>query len=128
MKYVQFVEKVSERAGVTLGQAEALTQTTLLTLGERITGGEAEDLAAQLPKELHPFLDKRKEEAEAFDLNEFVRRVSLRSGVDRGLADRGVPAVFQTLQVAVGTGAFDDVMAQLPKEYQNLVTTVPRRR
>ncbi|MCW2640097.1 MAG: hypothetical protein JWP76_2403 [Dactylosporangium sp.] len=128
MKYVQFIEKVSERMGGSLGQAEAVTQATLLTLAERITGGEARDLAAQLPTELREFLHKKDEPAEAFDLNEFVRRVSLRADVDRDTANKGVPAVFQTLHAAVSTGEFEDVLAQLPKEFQNLVPTAVKRR
>jgi uncharacterized protein (DUF2267 family) len=128
MRYAQFIEKVSERMGSSLGQAEAVTQATLLTLAERITGGEARDLAAQLPDELREFLVKTEEPAEAFDLDEFVRRVSLRAGVDRDTANRGVPAVFQTLYAAVSTGEFEDVLAQLPKEIQNLVPTAVKRR
>jgi uncharacterized protein (DUF2267 family) len=128
MKYVQFIEKVSERAGVSLGQAESLTQATLITLAERITGGEARDLAAQLPNELRGFLTKNKEEAEKFDLNEFIRRVSLRAGVDRETGRSGVQAVFQTLDAAVSRGEFSDVMAQLPKEFSDLVPSVTRRR
>jgi uncharacterized protein (DUF2267 family) len=128
MRYAQFIEKVSERMGGSLGQAEAVTQATLLTLAERITGGEARDLAGQLPEQLREFLDKKEEPAEAFDLNEFVRRVSLRAGVDRDTAGKGVRAVFQTLHGAVSTGEFEDVMAQLPKEFQNLVPTVTKRR
>jgi uncharacterized protein (DUF2267 family) len=129
MKYAQLIEKVWERMGAgSLGQAEAVTQATLLTLAERITGGEARDLAAQLPKEVQAFLDKKEEPAEAFDLNEFVRRVSLRAGVDRDTAQRGVQAVFQTLYAAVSTGEFSDVMSQLPKEFQDLVPALVKRR
>jgi uncharacterized protein (DUF2267 family) len=128
MKYVQFIEKVAERVHGSLGQAEQLTQATLVTLAERITGGESRDLAAQLPKELRGFLDKRQEPAEAFGLDEFVRRVSLRAGVDRELARNGVQAEFQTLYAAVGGGEFEDVMAQLPKEFQQLVPMPTRRR
>jgi uncharacterized protein (DUF2267 family) len=128
MKYAQFIEKVSEQMGSSLGPAEAVTQATLLTLADRITGGEARDLAAQLPNELREFLDKKEEPAQAFDLNEFVRRVSLRAGVDRDTASKGVPAVFRTLHAAVSTGEFEDVLAQLPKEFQNLVPTAVKRR
>jgi uncharacterized protein (DUF2267 family) len=128
MKYVRFIEKVAERMGGSLGQAEAVTQATLLTLAERITGGEARDLAAQLPTELREFLTTTDEPAERFDLDEFVRRVSIRAGVDRDTASRGVPAVFQTLHGAVSTGEFQDVLGQLPKEFQNLVPELIRRR
>jgi uncharacterized protein (DUF2267 family) len=128
MKYVQFIENVRERTGVSLGQAEALTQATLQTLAERITGDEARDLAAQLPKELWEFLNKTKQGAEAFDLDEFIRRASLRADVDRELARNAVQAVFQTVHAAVTDGEFEDVVAQLPKEFQELMPTVPRRR
>jgi uncharacterized protein (DUF2267 family) len=128
MKYPQFIEKVAERMGGSLGQAEAMTQATLLTLADRITGGEARDLAAQLPTELRQFLEHTDEPAEAFDLEEFVGRVSLRAGVDRETARRGVPAVFQTLYAAVSAGEFDDVLAQLPKEFQKLVPAAVNRR
>jgi uncharacterized protein (DUF2267 family) len=129
MKYAQLIEKVWERMGAgSLGQAEAVTQATLLTLAERITGGEARDLAAQLPKEVQAFLDKKDEPAEGFDLNEFVRRVSLRAGVDRDTAQRGVQAVFQTLYATVSTGEFSDIMSQLPKEFRDLVPALVERR
>jgi uncharacterized protein (DUF2267 family) len=39
-----------------------------------------------------------------------------------------VPAVFQTLYAAVSAGEFEDVLAQLPKEFQNLVPTAVKRR
>jgi uncharacterized protein (DUF2267 family) len=127
MKHAQFIEKVAERANVSLGQAESLTQATLQTLAERISGGEARDLAAQLPKQLQPFLIKDREEAEAFGLDEFVRRVALRAGVDRELAGTGARAVMQTLHGAVSRGEFEDVMAQLPREFQELVPMAVRR-
>jgi uncharacterized protein (DUF2267 family) len=127
MKYVQFIEKVSERMGGSLGQAEAVTQATLLTLAERITGGEARDLAAQLPKELQGPLDKKREPAEAFDVNEFIRRVSTRAGTDLDTAGRGARSVFQTLNAAVTTGEFEDVLSQLPKQFRELIPAVARQ-
>ena len=51
MDYDNFIAKVAERAGTPRGEAEALARATLQTLAERITGGEAQDLAAQLPKQ-----------------------------------------------------------------------------
>jgi uncharacterized protein (DUF2267 family) len=127
MKHAQFIEKVAERANVSLGQAESLTQATLQTLAERISGGEARDLAAQLPKQLQPFLIKNEEDAERFGLDEFIRRVALRAGVERELADTGARAVMQTLHGAVSRGEFEDVMAQLPREFQELVPMAVRR-
>jgi uncharacterized protein (DUF2267 family) len=41
--------------------------------------------------------------------------------VDAALALSGVRAVLTTLRDAVTHGEFDDVMSQLPKEFQELV-------
>jgi uncharacterized protein (DUF2267 family) len=47
-------------------QAENAIIATLETLNERITGGEARDLAAQPPEEIQPALRPKAEEAEHF--------------------------------------------------------------
>jgi uncharacterized protein (DUF2267 family) len=125
MDYEQFVDLLAERADVTREQAEILTQATLATLAERISGGEARDLAAQLPPRLQTPLLPTAEEAEAFDLEEFVRRTAERAGTDFDTADTAVAAVFTTLREAVTEGEFDDVMSQLPQEFRGM-TSGPR--
>lgn len=127
VKYDEFIEKVLERAGVPPDQATVLTAATLQTLAERITGGEARDLAAQLPKAMQELLRKTGEEAEAFSLDEFMRRVAERAAVRVTEARDGARAVFTTLREAVSGGEFKDVLAQLPKEYRELVQTAGRR-
>ena len=118
MKNREFIATVAERArDIPKDEAEAVSRATLQTLGERITGGEARDLAAQLPKELQPHLESAPEPPEPFGLDEFIRRVSERAGVSRDDARDGVYAVVQTLQDAVTFGEFEDVMSQLPKEF-----------
>jgi uncharacterized protein (DUF2267 family) len=117
MKYDEFIDAVAIRAGVSPDDAEVLTYATLQTLAERLTGGEADDLASQLPQELQDTLQKEFEQAEDFGLEEFVRRVSLNAGTDTALAWQGVRAVMATLQDAVTAGEFDDVMAQLPNDF-----------
>jgi uncharacterized protein (DUF2267 family) len=74
-------------------------------------------VAAALPRELGAFVAKKREPAETFDLAEFVRRVSVRAAVPRGLAERAVPTVFQTLHDAVRGDEFTDALAQLPNEF-----------
>ena len=53
MKYDDFVGKAQDRieAGTT-GEAVRAIRATLETLGERLYGGEAKDLLAQLPPEV----------------------------------------------------------------------------
>jgi uncharacterized protein (DUF2267 family) len=127
VKYDELIEKVSERAGVPPDQAKVLTTATLQTLAERITGGEARDLAAQLPKAMQEPLRKTGEAAEAFSLDEFIRRVAERAGLQVTEARDGVRPVFTTSREAVSGGEFRDVLAQLPKEYRELVHTTGKR-
>jgi uncharacterized protein (DUF2267 family) len=120
MQYDEFIALVSERTGLFEGEAVALTRATLATLAERISGGEARDLAAQLPGPLQDALLPTKEEAEAFSFDEFVRRVAERSGDDANPSESDVFAVMATLRDAVTPGEFDDVLSQLPSEFHRL--------
>jgi uncharacterized protein (DUF2267 family) len=120
MNHEQFVSSVVERAGVDPEQAEALTRAVLATLAERITGGEARHLGAQLPVPLQNPLLSADEEAEAFSLDEFIRRTARRAGTDRDTADIGVAAVMTTLRESISSGEFDDVMSQLPQEFRGV--------
>lgn len=121
MDHQKFLKTVAQRAWTSTDQADVLTRATLETLAERITGGEARDLAAQLPKELQQPLRPRVEDAERFRLEEFVRRVSQRAGVDDAQAWQAVKAVFATLREAVSPGEFDDVISQLPQEFTDVI-------
>jgi uncharacterized protein (DUF2267 family) len=120
MRYEEFIASVAERSGLSEGDAVALTRATLTTLGERISGGEACDLAAQLPAPLPDALVPTKEEAEAFSFDEFVNRVAERSRRDTDVAEAAVDAVMETLRDAVTPGEFDDVLSQLPRDFQRL--------
>ena len=120
MRYEEFISSVGERSGLFEGDAVAVTRATLTTLAERISGGEARDLAAQLPSPLQDALLPSEEEAEAFSFDEFVDRVAERSGRDRETAEAAVDAVMATIRDAVTPGEFDDVLSHLPSEFQGL--------
>jgi uncharacterized protein (DUF2267 family) len=120
VNYDKFIETVSGRVKLPYDQAESITYATLQTLAERISGGEARDLASQLPKPLHDPLAKRQEVAEPFDVDEFLNRVWQRSGLDAEQVTDGVRAVFATVRQAVTAGEFEDVMTQLPREFADL--------
>jgi uncharacterized protein (DUF2267 family) len=119
--YQTFTRTVARRAGLPADAAERIEQATLRTLADRIGGGEAQDLASQLPKPLQDALRPPREEAEPFDVEEFVRRVAERGNVTREEARTGVAAVLTTLREAVTPGEFDDVASQLPSGYRTLV-------
>ena len=122
MQYDEFISKVVERSDLDRDAAEALTAATLRTLAERITGGEAEDLAAQLPEELKlPLTAGVEEAAEPFDVAEFIRRVAERARTDGDTALASQGAIFSTLREAVTPGELDDIISQLPQEFRGLV-------
>jgi uncharacterized protein (DUF2267 family) len=126
MKYDEFIARVAENVGVPESEAGSLVRATLATLAERISGGEAQDLAAQLPPPLDSALVSARENAEAFDFEEFVQRTAERAGAGGDTAARAVVAVFATVGEAVSPGEFDDVLAQLPAGFHRLGTSQPR--
>lgn len=121
MTYDEFIARVAERAGTSPERAADLTRATLLTLNERISGGEARDLASQLPQDLKKWLVPTSGGAEAFDVEDFKRRVRERAKLSDDEAERGIRAVFAVLGEAVTSGEFDDVLSQLPSEFRELV-------
>lgn len=127
MQYSEFLRRVEEQIAANRSvsdarrEAENAITATLETLNERISGGEARDLAAQLPQEIQPALRPKAEEAEGFSLEEFYRRVAEREGVDIETARIDASAVMRVLREAVTPGELDDVMAQLPKDFTFLL-------
>ncbi|WNM38562.1 DUF2267 domain-containing protein [Micromonospora halotolerans] len=127
MAELEFVAKVAARAGLPADTARSLTEATLRTLAERISGGEAADLADHVAHELRPLLARaRPEEPEAFGYDEFLRRVADRAGTAPDLAERGARAVLQTLHRVVGHVEFEQALAELPREIGALAQPVPR--
>ncbi|MFF0365787.1 DUF2267 domain-containing protein [Micromonospora sp. NPDC005087] len=128
MEYEDFINAVATRAKVSTDQAATLSRATLETLADRISAGQAENLAYQLPGGLDDSLrnppPRRAEHAKPFGLDEFVRRVADRPSVDRALAAAGVGAVLTTLREAVSRDQFEDAVAQLPKEFQQVIEPV----
>jgi uncharacterized protein (DUF2267 family) len=125
MKYEEFIARVAQNAELSEEEAATLTRATLATLAERITGGEAQDLAAQLPAPLQTALISAHENAEAFSLKEFVERTAERAGTDPDVAEAAIDAVFATLHDAVTPGEFDDVLSQLPAAFHRLGASGP---
>lgn len=120
MRFEQFVGQVQHRARLgTEGEAVRAVRATLETLGERLFGGEADNLAAQLPQEVGHYL-REPAASESFDLDEFFRRVSEREGEDLPEAAYHARVVIEVLREAVSPGLIDKVLDQLPEEYDKL--------
>lgn len=126
MNNSEFIDSVAKRLGRSAEQATAITRATLTTLAERIDGGEARDLSAQLPEELRAYAFAPREKAERFGLDAFVQQVSGRAEVDAALATAGMRAVFNTLREAIPPGEYDDVITHLPAEFWELTDSAAR--
>jgi uncharacterized protein (DUF2267 family) len=124
--YADFISAVQEEAAVGHDEAERAARATLKTLGERISAGEARDIAEQLPEQLRGVIvDGR--DPEPFDVGEFVRRVAEREGIEETLAAEHARAVFAALGRAVDRSEIDDMRAQLPSSFADLVTAAERQ-
>jgi uncharacterized protein (DUF2267 family) len=120
----QFVTTVAHAARIGFDRAERATLATLQTLDERIDAGEARDLEEELPDEVAPRLATTTP-AERLDIDEFLRRLAEREGVDIETAERHAAAVFIALQRAVSPQEFADLTAELPKDFAPLLPAGP---
>lgn len=121
MQYDDFIASASARSGRPPEVAEALTHATLRVLAERLSGGEARDLASQLPKELQPDLIPPTQEAQSLEPQEFVHRVAQQAHVADDEAQQAVAAVLVTTREAVTPGEWDDVASQMGHELDVLM-------
>jgi uncharacterized protein (DUF2267 family) len=117
----EFLARVAGETGLGTAGARRAAEAVLETLAERIAGGEVDDLRPRLPVELHAALERGKEhsggQARAMPVEQFVRLVAEREGVDDLAAAHHARAVFHALREAVGDEEFLDVTVELPEDY-----------
>jgi len=122
LKSDEFIAKVQRRADLD-SQEEAMLAigATLATLAERLAGGEAKDLASQLPPEIGVFLlQPYAGIGDPFGLEEFFRLVSERAGIDLQDASLQARVVIGVLCEAVSMGEIENVRSQLPQDIRQL--------
>jgi uncharacterized protein (DUF2267 family) len=122
--YERFIDTVSQAAELRPDAAVRAAQAVLQTLAERLSAGEARDIAAQLPAELASWL-ATSTPAESFDVDEFLRRIGERENVDPATAERHARAVLAALAQTITAEEFEDMVAELPKTFGQLL---PRAR
>jgi uncharacterized protein (DUF2267 family) len=118
--YGRFIATVREAAHIDDAEAARVACATLTTLSERITAGEAEDVAGMLPPELGECV-KPHPRPEPFDLRTFLERLGLRAGLDEQRAERDARAVFAALWTALGADEYHDIRSQLPRQFHPLL-------
>jgi uncharacterized protein (DUF2267 family) len=124
--YAGFIATVEREAGVPHEQAERAVTATLQTLGERLSGGEARDVAEHLPPELQDLVDQHADGGpRALSAREFVGRVQSRERVPVHQAREHVRAVFAALREAVPPAEIADLASELPRELEMLLFDDP---
>lgn len=121
MNYAEFLEAVGTRAGLPPTQAAIVTRATLATLSERLSGGEADDVAGQLPEELRGYLHKGVDFAEPLDLVQFRSEIGARVGMTDERAGEAARAVLTTLREAVSADEVGDLEVELPYDIRQLL-------
>jgi uncharacterized protein (DUF2267 family) len=118
----EFLASVADRAATDETGARRATEAVLETLGERVSGGEVDDLAALLAPELRPALhrgnDRSGGKATRMSLDDFVRAVAEHEGVGLDQAHEHARAVFATLREAISEKEFRDLTSELPDDYR----------
>jgi uncharacterized protein (DUF2267 family) len=121
MSLDEFLTWVSDRGGIDRETARRATDAVLETLGERITGGEVDDVLKELPPELRPPLERGRERsggrAQKMSLEEFVGRIAEREGVPVEEVRAHARAVMNTIRDAVVAKEWHDISSQLPNSY-----------
>lgn len=121
MKIDEFLARVAERGEhADHAEAERVTRGTLTVLGERLDGGEAKDLAAQLPGDLQDVLLTAPQPAMSLGVEDFLSRVAAVLGTSAETARWDVSAVLSTVADAVSDGELTDVLSQLPRGFPEL--------
>lgn len=134
MEYQELTQRVQEGTELAAPQqAMTVLEAVLGTLGELLSPTERRHLATQLPKPLKDGVDRwiecpprERTGPPRFGLEEFHHRVAARSDVRYPTAVRRSRAVMKVLREAITSGELADLFRELPQEYEELLTGIPR--
>jgi uncharacterized protein (DUF2267 family) len=130
MQEQEFVSAVRESVGLPDNAgAGAAVRATLTVLGQRLSGGEGKDLAAQLPGGLAELIPDDAP-GERFDVTSFYARVAEAERAEgREVTDaqarQHARAVAKGLETALSDGEWQNFTSQLPADYADLLGTEP---
>ena len=127
MQEHEFVSAVKESLDLPDNRsAERAVKATLTVLGERLEGGEAKDLASQLPGGLADALPNEGG-GERFDVDTFYQRIAEQEGdgVTVAQARQHARAIAKGLETALTDGEWQNFTSQLPKDFQDFLGTEP---
>ncbi|MDO8490813.1 MAG: DUF2267 domain-containing protein [Dehalococcoidia bacterium] len=126
MDYKQFVATVQEKSGLPKADSLKVIEAVLATLGERLSKKRREHLAAQLPKELKPFVLEHST-TDLCSLEVFYQRVAKRAGLSFHNSITHCGAVLEVVAQAIAAGELKDIFAELPPEFDALRGRLPEQ-
>jgi uncharacterized protein (DUF2267 family) len=117
MNFDEFTGQIQHRLGFPdTGRTVRAIRATLMTLGQRIPEGAAEDLAASLPLEIRWYMTGAvRDHGQRFDWQEFVSRVSEIEGADPSDAAYHARVVVDLVHDLVPPSDFQQLRNQLPE-------------
>ncbi|MFO8114832.1 MAG: DUF2267 domain-containing protein [Halorubrum sp.] len=117
MNFDEFTGEVQHRLELPgTGETVRAIRATLMTLGQRIPEGNAEDLAASLPIEIKWYLTGAvHEHGQRFDWREFVERVSEIEQADPADAAYHARVIMDVVQSQVPASDFHQLRDMLPE-------------
>jgi len=117
MDFDEFTGEIQHRLELPgTGEAVRSIRATLMTLGQRIPEGNAEDLAASLPMEIKWYMTGAvRDHGQRFDWSEFVERVSEIEGAEPTDAAYHARVILDLVHTVVPESDFRDLRGQLPE-------------
>lgn len=117
MNFDEFTGTVQHRLELPgTGETVRAIRATLMSLGERIPAGNAEDLAASLPMEIDWYLtDAVREHGQRFDWTAFVSRVSEVTGAEPPDAAYHAQVIVDLVASLVPPSDLQQLRDQLPE-------------
>jgi uncharacterized protein (DUF2267 family) len=121
VKYDQMAKAVDKRAGLgDWAEAERTLRVVVQALSDRLPGGEADDLVAQLPEPLKSEITVTPR-ADPMNPQAFLERVGRDLGLEQEETRDRVRAVFSMLHDAVTEGEWEEVVGPLDRKYAELI-------
>lgn len=120
MQYMQLVKRTEEYLGKSdPGATESAILSTLATLGEVLSGGEASGLAARMPEELRGPLEEAEGDPRPLSLKDFYSHVAEREGVGETTAQNYASAVMRAIGESLDEAEAEDLRSQLPSQFHD---------
>jgi uncharacterized protein (DUF2267 family) len=132
MEHEEFIGRVRQQADLPgTGDAERACRATLETLGEIMPERLADNIAAQLPREIGAHMRRPVADAgagELFGRPDFVTSVAERAGISEAQAALIAHAVVDALFAATQGGLMAEASDYLPPDVREYVTPAPSSR